>query len=1110
MRITIYFLWIFLFGGLASLTCEAQENSKKGTLIVSYQTGPKGERLDRIRFWLKGENRFLQMYPKGPYCIGDSENNSRTVVIDDLSPGSYTIEFIIPNTDGLFEPVLPKTINVDAGGIFKVNQLIKPHYASVHIEVQSQKGTVPLPKNPMIVLKNNIGKIEANVETDRLSVSQLLPGHYLILFGEVEGFKTPSPIEVTLQAGENAGPFIGVYAPFPEESPESFSSKLFSAFEDSSELALADIDLNQYKRYKPHSSEYAEQKPEQESCGSLFVVFSSKPDPAYVDQIRFKIVDLPSEALHPAKGEAISDQGDQEWMVLIQDLPVGAHTLIFYFMDSEEKLHELQQVPFEIEQDRMTSIQQNFESKAIQEIVETNQVGIPPKIELINSDSLQIAEASSSPLALVRSHSEAILNIRISLPNAHWVLYQGDKKIVSGRGSRSHLIVLPGKNYHLRAEHIEGFDVHITPDDFFELIPSQRLNAEIVYEKTFGYIEISSLLPRGKKIDVVIEPEQGNSLEPPLRISLESTEGKIRWQSPLFPTGAYLVRFFSPDGATASKSQKIFLHEGEHLLLTPNFENGGEVRIQTNLDDAIYTLKDDRDKEWQGQGKRYIFTSIPAGSYTLLFSNKSSPFFIPPEPMKVTISDAQSKEIQADFQSGGKLGIYTNEAPYKLKISSLNTSELNTEENVSSGHLIKFLPAGKYHLTFQTLDGLNTDEREFEIEPFHEKEVNVVFNKITENTSKKGQLLVVANNPNAGFTLYRQNENKEEKIDHYSGIHNELLVEPRVRYKIIFDPLPNYKKIEPLYAEVKEGKQKLISATYLIAAEMLPVPAGEVIVGNPFGDGHMDEKPSQIVELDGFSIGKYEVTNLEYANWLNESYQQAKILYLSDENKTGFVVDLDGNLLCKTIDAEPLSQIATRREGFEKTAFFPLSGKENYPVIYVSWYGAEAYCKAQGARLPTESEWERAAGMSVPPQPLKKYKYGFGRDSIDPTWANYKANDSEIREIRVQTTEVGFYNGKNTFLKIGDESKLVQTNNAVSPIGAYDMSGNVYEWIADWYDPENLQHIAPKNPQGPTQGTEKITKGGCYDSLAESVRVSQKLPLSPEHTDAYTGFRIAK
>jgi formylglycine-generating enzyme required for sulfatase activity len=285
------------------------------------------------------------------------------------------------------------------------------------------------------------------------------------------------------------------------------------------------------------------------------------------------------------------------------------------------------------------------------------------------------------------------------------------------------------------------------------------------------------------------------------------------------------------------------------------------------------------------------------------------------------------------------------------------------------------------------------------------------------------------------------------------------------------------------------------------------VNAGPVIVGDPFKEGKADESPAHIVHLSSFLIGAFEVTNTQYAAWLNTAFPEAKIFY-----DQGIVTDAQGRLLCKTVEAEAYSQISARLNANGGIDFQPSPGKDLHPVINVSWFGAMAYCTAHNYRLPTEAEWEKAAGMdiSLPSETLRKYRYGFSRDVIDPSWANYKPNDNPLTKNQVLTTAVGFYNGINTLTPNQNEPHVIKTNAARSPVGAYDMSGNVWEWVADWYQPEYGDNKPTTDPTGPSTGTGKVAKGGCYDSLTKGVRVAERLALPPEHADPYTGFRVAK
>jgi hypothetical protein len=110
---------IVLWG--TSSVCEA------GTLIVSYKIEAGGERLERVRFFLKDSRESQQMFPKGGDYIDDPIASIRIVVIDTLPVGDYLLQFVIPNTDGLFEECPIRSIHLEEDSVIKVDQLIRLH-----------------------------------------------------------------------------------------------------------------------------------------------------------------------------------------------------------------------------------------------------------------------------------------------------------------------------------------------------------------------------------------------------------------------------------------------------------------------------------------------------------------------------------------------------------------------------------------------------------------------------------------------------------------------------------------------------------------------------------------------------------------------------------------------------------------------------------------------------------------------------------------------------------------------------------------------------------------------------------------------------------------------
>jgi formylglycine-generating enzyme required for sulfatase activity len=249
---------------------------------------------------------------------------------------------------------------------------------------------------------------------------------------------------------------------------------------------------------------------------------------------------------------------------------------------------------------------------------------------------------------------------------------------------------------------------------------------------------------------------------------------------------------------------------------------------------------------------------------------------------------------------------------------------------------------------------------------------------------------------------------------------------------------------------------------------MVYVPAGKFEMGSD--SGYEDEKPVHTVDLDAYWIDKTEVTNLMYANFLNQVSSQAVVF--SDE-----AVQMDGRTLYDLIcsDCEWDDRITWDGERFSA-----VSALENHPVVLVSWYGAQAYCTWADRRLPTEAEWEKAARGE------NGSTYPWGNDAPSANLLNYNLS------VETATSAAGSYPG------------------GASPYGALDMAGNVSEWVADWYGDTYYGDSPASNPTGPESGSERVLRGGSWgDETGDYLRSSYRWYYDPSQRLNVLGFRCA-
>ncbi|MBC8371856.1 MAG: formylglycine-generating enzyme family protein [Planctomycetes bacterium] len=283
--------------------------------------------------------------------------------------------------------------------------------------------------------------------------------------------------------------------------------------------------------------------------------------------------------------------------------------------------------------------------------------------------------------------------------------------------------------------------------------------------------------------------------------------------------------------------------------------------------------------------------------------------------------------------------------------------------------------------------------------------------------------------------------------------------------------------------EVSDMVPVTVKAVIPPSTDMVQIPTGHYDMGDHSGTGEASARPVHRVNLDSFFIDKFEVTNAKYVDYLNSAN-----------------VDVISSSVYQVGGAAREICLLTNGISYNGNAFVVALGKDNHPVVGVTWFGAALYCNylsqfigrapcydettfecdfsSKGYRLPTEAEWEFACrGGATNPY----YLYSWGGNSIS-------GGDANFDWIIGTTTSVGSY--------------------SPNDFGVHDMSGNVWEWCNDWYDSSYYANSELTNPTGPTSGSRNVLRGGSFTDDKFYLRNSLRRYYRPASRGHYLGFRV--